>query len=284
MRKLLAAQHYFIDESGDLTLFDAVGRCIVGQPGASRTFTLGAAWVKSPESLQSELSFLRLSLLGDRYFAGVPSLQPEARKTALYFHAKDDLPEVRREVFRILRAHEMQVVVAIRRKDALADFAASRFKTTGVKVTDHEIYDGLVERVMRDRLHLAAHSHIWFARRGKRERKQALESVIERARASFTAYHGEAVLAERMGNQKPQTTVYSAHPSEVAGLQAIDYCLWALSRLLERGETRYFEYLMPKYRMIHDIDDVRRRATGEYYNARAQQKFIDGNKILPVVS
>jgi hypothetical protein len=43
MRKLRPAQHYFIDESGDLVLFDASGRCIVGQPGVSRTFTLGAA-------------------------------------------------------------------------------------------------------------------------------------------------------------------------------------------------------------------------------------------------
>jgi hypothetical protein len=283
MRKLRPAQHYFIDESGDLVLFDASGRCIVGQPGVSRTFTLGAAWIKNPEALQSDLAFLRLKLLGDGYFSGVPSFQPEARKTALYFHAKDDLPEVRREVFQVLRAHEMHVVVAIRRKNILADFAARRFAETGVKVTDHEIYDGLVERVMRDCLHLAEHSHIWFARRGKRERKQALESVIAKARASFTAYHAEA-LAARMGDRQPQTTIYSAHASEVAGLQAIDYCLWALSRVLERGEMRYFEYLKPKYRMICDIDDVRRRATGEYYNAKGQRKFIDATKILPVVS
>jgi hypothetical protein len=283
MRKLRPAQHYFIDESGDLVLFDAAGRCIVGELGVSRTFTLGAAWIKNPEALQSDLAFLRLKLLNDGYFSGVPSFQPEARKTALYFHAKDDLPEVRREVFQVLRAHEMHVIVAIRRKHILADFAARRFAETGVKITDHEIYDGLVERVMRDRLHLAEHSHIWFARRGKRERKQALESVIARARASFTALHAEA-LAARMGDRQPQTTIYSAHPSEVAGLQAIDYCLWALSRVLERGEMRYFEYLKPKYRMICDIDDVRRRAGGEYYYAKGPGKLIDARKILPVVS
>jgi hypothetical protein len=31
----------------------------------------------------------------------------EARKTALFFHAKDDLPEVRREVFRLLQRHDL---------------------------------------------------------------------------------------------------------------------------------------------------------------------------------
>jgi hypothetical protein len=40
--------------------------------------------------------------LADPYFKGVPSMQADAKKTALFFHAKDDLPEVRREVFRVL--------------------------------------------------------------------------------------------------------------------------------------------------------------------------------------
>ena len=44
--------------------------------------------------------------MSDPYFNGVPSMQAKARKTALAFHAKDDLPEVRRDVFTLLRDTE----------------------------------------------------------------------------------------------------------------------------------------------------------------------------------
>jgi hypothetical protein len=51
----LMVEHYFVDEAGDLTLFNR-------------------------------------------------TMQLAARKTAIAFHAKDDLPEMRREVFALLRA------------------------------------------------------------------------------------------------------------------------------------------------------------------------------------
>lgn len=277
-----ASQHYFVDESGDPTLFDSKGRCIVGQEGTSRVFILGAARVGNPVGLQADLTFLRMQLTADPYFRGVPSFDVSANKTALYFHAKDDLPEVRREVFRVLRDHSIDVVAAIRRKATVAEFAAQRFRTIRKKITADEIYDSLVEQVLRERLHLAEHSHVWFARRGKKERKDALSRVLERARTEFAAGHREAVL-KRLGGKEPKTTIYSAHPSEAAGLQAIDYCLWALQRLLERGEGRYFEYVRDKFRAIWDIDDTRQGPGGICHRGRRGHP-IDSKQILPVVS
>lgn len=43
-------------------------------------------------------------MLADPYFAGVESFRPERKKTALLFHGKDDLPEVRYRVFNLLCA------------------------------------------------------------------------------------------------------------------------------------------------------------------------------------
>lgn len=45
----------------------------------------------------------------------------------------------------------------------------------------------------------------------------------------------------------------------------IDYFLWALQRMFERHEDRYFAPLASKYRLIMDIDDKRRNAYGEWY-------------------
>lgn len=281
-RLLHAERYYYIDESGDSTLFDSRGNIIVGQEGASRVFIVGAAQIHNPRGLETDLQFLRQQLVGDPYFRGVPSLAERAKKTALYFHAKDDLPEVRRDVMRVLRDHPFSVVAAIRRKRVVAEFAKERFERTGRKITEHELYDDLVQRILRDRLHMAAHTHIWFARRGKRERKEALERAIDNARQQFALTNLAAVLA-RLGNRKPKTTIYSAQPSDVAGLQAIDYCLWALHRLLERGDDRFFNYLGGKFRLIWDVDDIRRKAAGEWHRAK-RRRGIDGSKIMPVVS
>ena len=99
-------RHYFIDEGGDSTILSRRGKVLVGTEGCSRFFILGLLEVSEPTALQRRLEELRTELVNDAYFKGVPSLQPNARKTALAFHAKDDLQEVRRDVFRLLRKTE----------------------------------------------------------------------------------------------------------------------------------------------------------------------------------
>jgi hypothetical protein len=90
--------HFFVDESGDLTLFDKHGRILVGQENVSQLFMVGVAHIPNPGQVHETLEALRAELLADPYFAGVPSMMPKEKKTAICFHAKDDLPEVRREV------------------------------------------------------------------------------------------------------------------------------------------------------------------------------------------
>ena len=89
---------YFVDEAGDPVLFNARKQVVVGLDGCSRYFMLGALDVPDPIGLGSDLEELRKGLLADPYFKGIPSFDPARGKTAVAFHAKDDLPEVRREV------------------------------------------------------------------------------------------------------------------------------------------------------------------------------------------
>ena len=115
-----ATKQFFVDEAGDLTLFDKHGRVIIGQEGVSRCFLVGLADLPNPAQAEEKLSALRAELLADPYFHGVPSFQPERRKTAICFHAKDDLPEVRREVFKMLPSFNAKIIIAFRRKNILA--------------------------------------------------------------------------------------------------------------------------------------------------------------------
>jgi hypothetical protein len=219
-------RHFFVDEAGDLTLFDRRGRVLVGEPGNSYTFMVGLCELPDPMVAHEALEALRAELISDPYFRGVPSMQRATRKTALAFHAKDDLPEVRREVFRLLPSFNPSIVVALRRKHELAEFARRRQQVSGRKVTPDLIYDELVERVCKDRLHKAEEHRIVFARRGKADR----------------------------------------NASDHAGLQVADYLMWGLQRMIERREDRYFNALAPHYRLVMDLDDRRNKAYGEWYN------------------
>jgi hypothetical protein len=95
-------KHYFVDEAGDLTLFDKKGRIVVGNGKVPRCFMLGLADVPDPRLAHDKLEELRETLMAAPFFASAPSIQPCRKKTAVAFHAKDDLPEVKYEVMELL--------------------------------------------------------------------------------------------------------------------------------------------------------------------------------------
>ena len=170
------------------------------------------------------------------------------------------MPEVRREVYRLLQREPVEVYAAFRRKSVLATELQARYQTTGQKFGADRVYDDLVTAVFTNRLPLAPETRIVFARRGKADRNVALGGALALAQAKFERRY-------RRYRRLPsgRVAVSSSTPSESAGLQAVDYYLWALQRLLERGEARYFDYLRPAFRLVIDRDDARRRGYGEYY-------------------
>lgn len=184
-------------------------------------------------------------------------MQPEARKTALYFHGNDDLPEVRREVFKLLPSLGAKVQAVVRRKMHLVSFARM-LHSTGRRLTDNYIYDDSVKRLFRNILHKADENRIVFARRGKGNRRIALEEAIARAKRNFQKKWGKL-------SDQP-TEMRSEHSYACPCLQVVDYYLWPLQRLYERGEDRYFELLRPGYRLVMDLDDKRNRPYGEWYS------------------
>jgi hypothetical protein len=245
----------------------------VGHEGVSRTFVVGAALILDPVRLGGELEALRSRVLTDPYFADVPSISGHSRKTARLFHAKDDVPEVRREVFAILRdLGGVEIYAAFRRKLVIAGELRARYERTGEKLGSEFIYDDLVTALFQNRLHLPHETHIVFARRGKSDRNVALTKAIELAKYRFE-------MKWRKGIDRP-TYISSSTPSETLSLQVVDYYLWALQRLLERGESRYFNYLASAYRLVIDRDDTRRTNSGEYYTA--SRNPLTSEKLMPV--
>jgi hypothetical protein len=252
---------YFVDEAGDGTLFDRKGKVVIGQQGCSRNFILGLAEVGSPEALAAELNALRARLLADPYFKGVPSMQPRNRKTALAFHAKDDLPEVRREVFSVLLKHPIRFFAVVKSKQAVLAYVRSRnAREQDYHYNANELYDLLVRRLFRDRLHTQEAYRITFAKRWGSDRSDALRQALGVARTRFEEKFGIA--------RSTSIDVAASTPEQSPGLQAVDYLLWSLQRLYERREDRYLRLMWPLVRLVIDIDDKRQHDYGEYYTQK----------------
>ncbi len=255
-------KYYYVDESGDPTLFSHRHKIVLGNEGVSDYFMLGLLSVGDPESLAAELEDLRHNLVNDPYFKGVPSMQPEAEKTAFFFHAKDDVPEVRKAVFELLtKRDDLRFFATIKDKHVVLDYVRNRNQSDpGYHYSVNELYDFSVRRLFRDRLHTSNHYEIIFAKRLQSDRTEAMKQQIELARQNFFKkykIHHEA-----------DFKIESSTPDKEICLQAVDYFLWALSRLYVNREDRFIELLQPSIRVIIDIDDVRQSATGQYYSAR----------------
>lgn len=253
--------HYFVDESGDPTLFARKGKVIIGESGCSNFFILGLLKIANPLSLSHQLSDLRDTLLADPYFKSIPSMQPERGKTALFFHAKDDIPEVRREVFRLLMQHDIKFSAVVRDKRNLLQYVIQRNqKEIGYRYNPNELYDYLIRLLFKERLHKEQAYKICFATRGKSDRTIALKNALLAARQRFANQQNIVVTAP--------IEIQSSKPQIDAGLQAVDYCLWALYRLLERGEERYMDYIQPIVSVIRDPDADVEASYGVYYTKR----------------
>jgi hypothetical protein len=253
-----AVKHYFVDEAGDPVLFDSKGRVLMGTEGCSRYFAVGLLDVVEPAALAADLAKLRAQLLADPYFKDVPSMQPSEKKTALYFHAKDDLPEARREVFKLLQRHAMRFSAVVRDKQAVLDYVRTRNqRDANYRYRPDELYDHAVRRLFKERLHKHEGYKICFAIRGNSHRTAAFRQALETARDRFARQRGLAVTG--------QLEVKAAYPSAEPVLQAVDYFLWALQRVFERREDRFLELLWPQCSLIVDADDTREAEYGAYY-------------------
>ena len=248
--------HYFVDEAGDPTLFDAKGRVVAGTEGCSKYFILGKLDVDEPAALTAAMEKLRADLLADPYFKGIPSMRPEAKKTAVMLHAKDDVPEVRREVFRLLLAQKVRFYAVVRdKREAAAHEARLREKDSTYRYRPNDMYDGLVSRLFRPRWYRADVFNICFSRRDKRDRTEAMRKALEDAITGFEQDFGVKNLAE--------VQISQGTPPGSGGLQAVDYFLWALQRFYEYEQTdrrdtecRYVELIHELTGEINDLDHL----------------------------
>lgn len=261
--------NYFVDESGDGVLFGAQGRSLLTHDAVAKHFMLGLLEVENPTALAADLEALRLDLLTDPYFRNVPSMQAAYGKTAKMFHAKDDVPEVRREVFRLLLRHPVKFYAVVRDMRAVLSYELERRRRDETyRYRPDGLYDSTVSRLFKERLHSYEHCNVCFAKRGQSDRTQAFERALLVARQRF----------EQKWN-RPVTTQVSVQIKASAHdpcLQAADYFLWALQRHYRNGESRFIETMWEKVGIVHAVDELDQAPYGNYYTKKKPLPAITG--------
>jgi len=160
---------------------------------------------------------------------------------------------------------KLRFYAVVRDKRVLATEVQQRNQQeSGYRYREDEQYDQLVAELFRQPHHVADEANVCFAKRGNTSRNAALKLALLQAEADFERSFGFSHPAK--------TNVVSSTPASSAGLQAADYCLWALQRLYERREDRFLELIWPHVGEIHDLDRTSGGKRGEHYT---QQKPLN---------
>lgn len=251
--------YFFVDEAGDPIFYNRRGELIVGKEGCSPILLLGFIRTTDPQSIRKSLANLSTELSSDPYLQGVPSLD----RSLKYFHAKDDVPEIREKVYRALLPLDFKAEFVVARK------VESIFNNRHHR-KENIFYDDLVAKLFENKLHTSNHNKIYFAVRGNRIRQEPLDDAIQTAILTFESKWQTKI--ETHVEVQAQTLI--GEPC----LQAADYMNWAVQRAFVRGGMRYFNFMREKVSFLVDLYDYA-NYPHNFYNAKNQ---FDITKISPL--
>ncbi|MDO8471871.1 MAG: hypothetical protein Q7S64_01800 [bacterium] len=235
------------------------GELIVGQPGCSSILLLGFIRTKAPVAIRCALQELRQEIANDSYFAGVPSI----KRATHYFHAKDDIPEVRERVFRLLHGLDFKAEFIVARK--IEKIFVGRHKKQ-----ENVFYDDLIVKLFQNKLHVTKENQIYFAVRGNTTRQEFLTNAIQTAILSFEKKWATTIDSVI----KVQAQTMTGEPC----LQVADYMNWAVQRAFIRGDIRFLDFVRNRISCLVDVYDF----ANYPHNFYTSKNSFDVNKISPL--
>ena len=100
----LKTNHRFLDEAGDTTFYTKERLPAIGTPGVSLCFILGMVKFRVPlDEVRHRIKNLQIDISTDPYFNNIQSITRKKENGGFYFHATDDIPEVRKVFFDFIK-------------------------------------------------------------------------------------------------------------------------------------------------------------------------------------
>jgi hypothetical protein len=262
--------HRFLDETGDTTFYGKGRKLIVGQDGVSLSFGLGIVKVDHPlEKVRQELRALQAQVETDPLLNTIPSVQKRIDSGGFFFHACKDTPDVRAVLLRYLRELPCEAEVVVARKIP----ALFENQHHG---REEEFYADLLAHLIKSRLKRPGTLVLNVAERGSTTREKVLTEALRLATERAAKKWGEQNLQARVvfNVQNPRTEPL---------LTASDYLCWAVQRVFEQGEVRYYNYLAAKIRLVVDLYDREKyEGSRNYYDKK--NPLTAHNKLGPQIT
>lgn len=230
--------YYFFDEAGTPQILGHHGVNLIEKGTASKTFMVGYVETTKPSECRNKLRELHDRLKNDEYLSTIPSMH----STNNAFHANKDCHEVRAEVFRLIKQLDFKFYCIVARKDE------NRFRKM-FEFKEKKIYKYLVTHLLENRLHLYPSIDLYFSAMGNIVRQDTMQEAVNDA---IDAFYQKSNI-----ENSSEIRILIQQSSNEPLLQLVDYVLWTIQRVYERGEYRYYNFLKDHIELVHDIFDVR---------------------------
>lgn len=201
--------------------------------------------------VRAEIVALQRQVESDPLLNTIPSVTKRMARGGFYFHACKDSPDVRTVFLHYLRGLKCEAEVVMARKIPSLFMLKHHGK-------DDEFYADVLSHVIKRRLKRPRRMVLNIAERGSSTRSKVLEEALAKAT-------GRA--GERWGSDeiKGEVVFNIQRPSSEPLLNVADYLGWSVQRVFEKGETRFYDYLREKIRLVIDLYDAEKFAGSRHY-------------------
>ena len=236
-------RHLYIEEAGDTTFYGKGRKPLMGSPGVSKIFLLGLLKLKDDDQQQIRQRTIELQkeITASPYFNDIPSIKKQSEKDGYFLHASKDPPEVRLKMYELIKNINCEFKVVVARKE-YGRFAQKH------NSNHSEFYADLLSHLLKDELALNSKLILNVARRGASTKNKVLDHALHIAAGRFA----------KNTRKEPATGLVSfnvQNPIREPILTIVDYLNWAVQRVFEMGETRYYEFIKDKIVIVKDLYD-----------------------------
>ena len=268
--KVQKLYHRFLDESGDTTFYGKKKKPIVGEEGVSECFILGMVKFKTKLGpIRDQIEQMQNEIVSDEFYRDIPSIIKKVNKSGYYFHAKDDIPEVRERFFRYIKTLNCSFEAVVARK--IPELYESKHKGN-----EAWFYADLLSHLLKNKLTNYDKMVLNIASRGKSTKNLNLELALQKARDRYINVHPEKDIKTKVVfNVMEQTT----EPL----LNVADYFCWTIQNVFEKGNVRYYNYLKDKISQVIDLYDFESYGKKDWPNYYGKKNPLTAqNKISPL--
>lgn len=266
----LPVVHRFIDEVGDTAFYGKGGGklIILGQEGVSLVFGMSIVKFERPlAEIRSEIVALQKQVEADPLLNTIPSVVKRVAKGGFFFHACKDSDDVRTVFLHYLRDLKCEAEIVIARKIHSLFVNKHHGK-------DDEFYADVLSHLIKRRLKQPRRMVLNIAQRGSSTRAKVLDEALAKATGRAGKRWGSDDL-------KGEVVFNVQTPLREPLLAVPDYLGWAVQRIFEKGQTRYYDYLREKIRLVVDLYDSEKYPNNQNYYDHHRNPLTAQNKIGP---